>query len=111
MVSLDATTVIRLAPLMNQLVLYPSITLCLLTSVFTSSYISLILDLLLTLPSLFPHTAILETLPSTPISDHKENLHEVPDEYLAYPIVVAKKADSAFGPETYNYLQLCSDLF
>ena len=38
--------------------------------------------------------------------DHAEKMHEVPDEYLAATLPVAKKIALALGCENYNILQV-----
>lgn len=40
------------------------------------------------------------------ITDHAEKLHEVPDEYLAESLPIAKKIALALGSENYNVLQV-----
>ena len=42
--------------------------------------------------------------------DHGEKLHEIPDEYLAETLPVAKKIALALGAENYNILQVSSKL-
>ena len=39
--------------------------------------------------------------------DHAEKMHELPDEYLASAMPVAKKIAIALGCENYNILQVC----
>lgn len=40
------------------------------------------------------------------VADHAEKLHELPDEYLADALPVAKKIAVAQGAENYNILQV-----
>lgn len=40
--------------------------------------------------------------------DHGEKLHDIPDEYLADALPIAKKLAIATGATDYNILQVCS---
>jgi hypothetical protein len=40
------------------------------------------------------------------LSDHAEKLHDLPDEYLAVALPIAKKIAIAQGAENYNILQV-----
>ena len=45
---------------------------------------------------------------SLSFSDHAAKLHELPDEYLADALPIAKKIVNALGAENYNILQVRS---
>jgi diadenosine tetraphosphate (Ap4A) HIT family hydrolase len=44
--------------------------------------------------------------PPPPDTDHAAKMHELPDEYLADAMPVAKKIALALGAENYNVLQV-----
>lgn len=45
------------------------------------------------------------------VVDHAEKLHQVPDEYLADMLPIAKKIAVAQGAEDYNILQVSTAVF
>lgn len=60
-------------------------------------------------PKVFGSPNRLQLINEMKRSDHAEKMHQLPDEYLADALPIAKKIARAQGLDTYNILQVCPD--